>query len=135
MPLIILYYTIFRSGIQDEGEKRCSDGNDKGEGKIDRTEDEQTGFYVEVSREGNEISRDVDGKDGQMERALEVQAQLIDQFRAEENAQREWEMMYSQNINIPEVCFFFSFYFVYSYNSNPVYISWQCLIRVPKIYV
>jgi hypothetical protein len=107
MPLIILYYIIFRSGIQDAGEKRCSDGNDKGEGKIDRTEDEQTGFYVEVSREGNEISRDLNGKDGQMEKALEEQAQLIDQFRAEENAQREWEMMYSQNRKAPKVCFFF----------------------------
>lgn len=107
MPLIILYYIMFRSATEDEGEKRCSDGNDTAEGEIDKTKDEQTGFYIEVSREGNEMRRDVDAKDGRMERALEEQAHLIDQFQAEENAQREWEMMYSQNRNVPEVWILF----------------------------
>ncbi|XP_078181892.1 transcriptional regulator ATRX [Carex rostrata] len=88
-----------RCGTEDEEDKRCSDGNDKGEGEIDKTEDERTGFYVDVSREEDEMRRDVNGNEGQMERALEEQAQLIDQFQAEENAQREWEKMYSQNRN------------------------------------
>ncbi|KAJ4758546.1 transcriptional regulator ATRX [Rhynchospora pubera] len=91
-----------RSHSEDEGmERRCSDGNDKGEGISDKTEDERMGFYAEVSRGGNEMRRDVE-KEGQMERALEEQAQLIDQFRAEENAQREWEKMYSQNRTVPK---------------------------------
>ncbi|KAJ3707593.1 hypothetical protein LUZ61_011298 [Rhynchospora tenuis] len=91
-----------RSHTEDEGmERRCSDGNDKGEVISDKTEDERMGFYAEVPREGNEMRRDVE-KEGQMERALEEQAQLIDQFQAEENAQREWEKMYSQNRDVPK---------------------------------
>jgi hypothetical protein len=36
-------------------------------------------------------------KDGEMERVLEKQAELIGQFEAEENAQREWEEKFSKN--------------------------------------
>ncbi|GJN14554.1 hypothetical protein PR202_gb01396 [Eleusine coracana subsp. coracana] len=35
------------------------------------------------------------GKDGEMERVLEKQAELIGQYEAEENAQREWEKKFS----------------------------------------
>ncbi|KAF8395353.1 hypothetical protein HHK36_019299 [Tetracentron sinense] len=44
------------------------------------------GLYVEGSR-----------RDTEMERALEQQAQLIDQNEAEENAQREWEEKFREN--------------------------------------
>ena len=36
-------------------------------------------------------------EDGEMERVLEKQAELIGQFEAEENAQREWEEKFSKN--------------------------------------
>lgn len=36
-------------------------------------------------------------KDGEMERVLEKQAELIGQFEAEENAQREWEEKFSMS--------------------------------------
>lgn len=40
-----------------------------------------------------------DNRDGEMERALLQQAQLIDQYKAEENAQREWEEKFRENNN------------------------------------
>lgn len=70
--------------------------------------DEQPDFDGEVSQDGRTSSGngglDDDGdrfdieyeKDGEMERMLKKQAELIGQYEAEENAQREWEKKFSE---------------------------------------
>lgn len=42
-------------------------------------------------------------EDGEMERVLERQAELIGQYEEEEKAQREWEKQYNQNRNANKV--------------------------------
>jgi hypothetical protein len=42
-------------------------------------------------------------KDGEMERVLEKQAELIGQYEEEERAQREWEKQYNENKNANKV--------------------------------
>ncbi|KAK3162526.1 hypothetical protein QOZ80_1BG0090570 [Eleusine coracana subsp. coracana] len=42
-------------------------------------------------------------KDGEMERVLERQAELIGQYEEEEKAQREWEKQYNENQNVNKV--------------------------------
>ena len=44
------------------------------------------------------------GRDEEMERVLEKQAELIGQFQAEENAQREWEQKYNEKKISTLVC-------------------------------
>lgn len=70
--------------------------------------DEQHGLDGEVSQDGQGSCDgggvEVDGdrysmeyeKDGEMERVLGTQAELIGQSEAEENAQREWEKKFSE---------------------------------------
>lgn len=43
-------------------------------------------------------------EDEEMKRVLQQQEQLIDQFQAEENAQREWEEKYNENKSSMLVC-------------------------------
>lgn len=45
----------------------------------------------------NELDYNVCGSDGDMEKALEHQAQLIGQYEAMEKAQREWEEKFREN--------------------------------------
>jgi hypothetical protein len=71
--------------------------------------DEQPDFDGEVSQDGRGSSGNgglddggdrfamVYEKDGEMERVLEKQAELIGQYQAEENAQREWEKKFSES--------------------------------------
>lgn len=46
------------------------------------------------------------GRNGDMERALEHQAQLIGKYEAEEKAQREWEEKFRENNSSTPVCAF-----------------------------
>ena len=46
------------------------------------------------------------GRDEEMEKVLEKQAELIGQFQAEENAQREWEQKYNENKISTLVCIY-----------------------------
>jgi hypothetical protein len=56
------------------------------------------------------------GKDGEMERVLEKQAELIGQYEAEENAQREWEKKFSENRDSTVVCtFLFAYLAIFSH--------------------
>lgn len=55
------------------------------------------------------------GRDKDMERALEHQAQLIGQYEAEEKAQREWEEKFRENNGSTPVCFIRTFL---SYRNN-----------------
>jgi hypothetical protein len=43
-------------------------------------------------------------KDGEMERVLEKQAELIGQYQAQENAQREWEKRFCGRRDSTSVC-------------------------------
>jgi hypothetical protein len=43
-------------------------------------------------------------RDGEMERVLEKQAELIGQYQAQENAQREWEKRFSGSRDSTSVC-------------------------------
>lgn len=45
------------------------------------------------------------GREKDMEKALEHQAQLIDQFESMEKAQREWEEKFRANNSTTPVCF------------------------------
>ncbi|OEL24447.1 hypothetical protein BAE44_0014537 [Dichanthelium oligosanthes] len=98
---------------QTEGEdiapERAYDGQERSDCTV--CTDEQPDFDGEVSQDGCGSSGngglDDDGdrfamvyeKDGEMERVLEKQAELIGQYEAEENAQREWEKKFSQSQN------------------------------------
>ena len=42
-------------------------------------------------------------KDGEMERVMEKQAELIGQYEAEEEAQRDWEKKFNDNRSSPKV--------------------------------
>jgi hypothetical protein len=42
-------------------------------------------------------------KDGEIDRMLERQAELIGQYEEEEEAQREWEKQYNENRNAKKV--------------------------------
>lgn len=62
-------------------------------------------MFQETQEKENRAGLQANGIDryGDMERALEQQAQLIGRFEAEENAQREWEEKYREN-NFTVVC-------------------------------
>jgi hypothetical protein len=98
-----------RSGAtEDDGggagsQKRRQDGSDV-------TDDGQADMDGEVG--GDERSSGDGGggqyviryeKDGEMERVLERQAELIGQYEEEEKAQREWEKQYNENRNANKV--------------------------------
>ncbi|XP_010243845.1 PREDICTED: enolase-phosphatase E1-like isoform X2 [Nelumbo nucifera] len=58
-----------------------------------------------IQLEDQEKGAATSGQDTDMERALEHQAQLIGQYEAEENAQREWEEKYRENNSCtPDSC-------------------------------
>ncbi|KAJ1263147.1 hypothetical protein BS78_09G161700 [Paspalum vaginatum] len=102
---------------QSEGEEgkgngaESADDNGQAEGShCTVCTDEQPGFDGDVSQDGCGSSgnggledRGADDryavvyeKEGEMEKVLEKQAELIGQFEAEENAQREWEKKFSK---------------------------------------
>ncbi|PUZ65745.1 hypothetical protein GQ55_3G249700 [Panicum hallii var. hallii] len=99
---------------QTEGEEgkyivveSAEDGQDRSDCTV--CTDEQPDFDGEVSQDGRGSSGNgglddggdrfamVYEKDGEMERVLEKQAELIGQYQAEENAQREWEKKFSES--------------------------------------
>jgi hypothetical protein len=97
---------------EDEGGKdNAAEGLEEEEQKSDCTvcTDEQRDLDgAEASQDGRGSSSGDGGvqdgnerytveyeKDGEMERMLEKQAELIGQYEAEENAQREWEKKFS----------------------------------------
>jgi len=57
-------------------------------------------------------NRHVDGygREGDMEKALEHQAQLIDRFEAMEKAQRQWEEKFRENNSTTPVCFSWTYH-------------------------
>nr|CAB3461320.1 unnamed protein product [Digitaria exilis] len=94
----------------EEGKNIVAESAEDGQERSDCTvcTDEQPDFDGEVSKDGRGssgnggLSDDGDRfamvyeKDGEMERVLEKQAELIGQYEAEENAQREWEKKFSE---------------------------------------
>ncbi|KAL6610306.1 hypothetical protein ACP70R_040275 [Stipagrostis hirtigluma subsp. patula] len=88
----------------EEGRDNAAESTEEGQERSDCTvcTDEQPDLDGGVSQDGRGSCGDGgaedDGeyvKDGEMERVLEKQAELIGQFEAEENAQREWEKKFS----------------------------------------
>jgi hypothetical protein len=90
--------------------------------------DEQPDFDGEVSQDGQGSSSNgraegvcdqyhMDGgKDGEMERVLDKQAEFIGQYEIEENAQREWEKKFSENRDSTVVCtFLFAYLAIFSH--------------------
>ncbi len=57
----------------------------------------------------NELDCNEYGGDGDMEKALEDQAQLIGRYEAMEKAQREWEEKFRENNSSTPVCFIRAF--------------------------
>ena len=95
----------------EEGKHIVAESAEDGQERSDCTvcTDEQPDFDGEVSQDvrGSSGNRGLDDegdqfamvyeKDGEMERVLEKQAELIGQYEAEENAQREWERKFSES--------------------------------------
>uniref|UniRef100_A0A0E0L359 Uncharacterized protein n=1 Tax=Oryza punctata TaxID=4537 RepID=A0A0E0L359_ORYPU len=93
----------------DEGKDNAMESTEEGQERSDCTvcTDEQPDIDCEVSQDGQGScgdGRDGDNddrytveyeKDGEMERVLEKQAELIGQYEAEEYAQREWEKKFN----------------------------------------
>ena len=101
----------------EEGEHNVAGSPEEGQERSDCTvcTDEQHDLDGEVSQDGQGSCSDgrvEDGsryameyeKDGEMERVLEKQAELIGQYEAEENAQREWEKKFSECRDSTAVC-------------------------------
>jgi hypothetical protein len=98
---------IDRSQTEGEGKNIAEDGQERSDCTV--CADEQPDFDGEVSHDERGPSGngglDNDGdrfavvyeEDGEMERVLEKQAELIGQYEAEENAQREWEKKFSES--------------------------------------
>ncbi|TVU19602.1 hypothetical protein EJB05_35761 [Eragrostis curvula] len=94
-------------GKEDIARESAEDGQERSDCSV--CTDEQPDLDGEVSQDGQGSSsngRVEDGsdqydmdceKDGEMERMLEKQAELIGQYEAEENAQREWEKKFSES--------------------------------------
>ncbi|TKW27012.1 hypothetical protein SEVIR_3G229000v4 [Setaria viridis] len=94
-----------------EGKNIAAEGVKDGQERSDCTvcTDEQPDFDGEARHDGRGSSGNrglnddgdrfamVYEKDGEMERVLEKQAELIGQYEAEENAQREWEKKFSES--------------------------------------
>jgi hypothetical protein len=81
-----------------KGHQDGSDCNDDGRAELDgevggdeRSSGDGGGQYV-IRYE----------KDGEMERVLEKQAELIGQYESEEKAQREWEKQFNDRWNSPK---------------------------------
>ncbi|CAL4893832.1 unnamed protein product [Urochloa decumbens] len=96
----------------EEGKNIAAESVEDGQERSDCTvgTDEQPDFDGEASQDGRGGSSGNGGleddgdrfamvyeKDGEMERVLEKQAELIGQYEAEENAQREWEKKFSKS--------------------------------------
>ncbi|CAN6337451.1 unnamed protein product [Urochloa humidicola] len=95
----------------EEGKNITAESAEDGQERSDCTvcTDEQPDFDGEASQDGRGSSGigvlEDDGdrfamvyeKDAEMERVLEKQAELIGQYEAEENAQREWEKKFSES--------------------------------------
>ena len=94
-------------------EESVEDGQERSDCTV--CTDEQPDFDGEVSQDvrGSSGNRGLDDegdqfamvyeKDGEMERVLERQAELIGQYEEEEKAQREWEKRYNENRNANKV--------------------------------
>lgn len=85
-----------------EGFPNCSDGGSNIaiiESKI-QEEDESEANPVNKNHHVDGYGREKD-----MEKAFEDQAQLIDQYEAMEKAQREWEEKFRENNSTTPVCF------------------------------
>lgn len=80
-----------RKGKQQQDDER-DDDLDGEVGGDERSSGDGRGQYVIRCR-----------KDGEMERVLEKQAELIGQFEAEEKAQRDWEKQFNDNRRSPKV--------------------------------
>lgn len=93
---------------EDEGNDNAVESTEDGQERSDCTvcTDQPADVDGEVNQDGHGSSSNgrVEGrddlamvyqKDGEMERVLEKQAELIGQFEAQENAQREWEEKFS----------------------------------------
>ncbi|KAF2936170.1 hypothetical protein DAI22_04g284800 [Oryza sativa Japonica Group] len=73
-----------RKELSQKGQQDGSDCTDDGQADMDG---EDTGGQYVIRYE----------KDGEMERVLERQAELIGQYEAEEEAQRQWEKQFNEN--------------------------------------
>uniref|UniRef100_A0A0A9DKF7 Uncharacterized protein n=1 Tax=Arundo donax TaxID=35708 RepID=A0A0A9DKF7_ARUDO len=96
-----------RDGKGDIAGESTEEGQERSDCTV--STDERPDFDGEVSQDGRSSSSNgrvedggaqcaMDyGKDGEMEKVLEKQAELIGQYEAEENAQREWEKKFSES--------------------------------------
>jgi hypothetical protein len=93
---------------EEEGNDNAVESTEDGQERSDCTvcTDQPADVDGEVNQDGHGSSSNGRGedrddlamvyeKDGEMERVLEKQAELIGQFEAQENAQREWEEKFS----------------------------------------
>lgn len=102
----------------DIGRSAVDDERDKTKELLDTLDynDDQPDFYEDVSKvelctvDDQKRETDAGGytirdrRDGEMERVLKQQAQLIGQYEQEENAQREWEKKFNENKSSTVVC-------------------------------
>ncbi|MQL76836.1 hypothetical protein Taro_009239 [Colocasia esculenta] len=95
-------------GIQPDQTSDCADDETQLSKETYDTEQEKLEENILCSSEDQtghpvvDLYADGFGRDEAMEKALQQQAQLIVQYQAEENAQREWEEKYNEN-NSPEL--------------------------------
>ena len=88
-----------------EGFPICSDDGLKEGSEI------QVKVVLENDRNvGDQAQEDEYGRDSDMEKALEDQAQLIGRYEAMEKAQREWEEKFRENNSSTPVCFIRAFF-------------------------
>lgn len=70
----------------------------------------------EVDQVNKNHHADEYGREENMEKALEHQAQLIDQFEAMEKTQREWEDKFREKNSTTLVCFFWAYHILYAFS-------------------
>ena len=89
----------------DSGQEILREGSENQEEEV--LMDGQVSDSLESQRDatGSNHHLNRNGRDRDMERALEHQAQLIGQYEAEEKAQREWEEKFRENNSSTPVCF------------------------------
>ena len=89
----------------DNGQEILREGSENQEEEV--LMDAQVSDSLERQRNATNSNHHLNrnGRDKDMEMALEHQAQLIGQYAAEEKAQREWEEKFRENNNSTPVCF------------------------------
>lgn len=114
MHIIVSIDRSQREGKEDIAGESAEEGQERSDCTV--CTDEQPDLDGEASQNGRDSSSNgrvkdgsdrynMDcGKDGEMERVLEKQAELIGQYEAEENAQREWEKKFSESRDSTAVC-------------------------------